>query len=58
MSELKLDGHARFYTREECHIDLGKLANFGGVRLVHAEVRSFEALSALYSAEVLMCEPS
>jgi len=33
-----LPGHvAGFYTREECHIDLGKLANFGGVRLVHAE---------------------
>lgn len=33
-----LPGHvAGLYTREECHIDLGKLANFAGARLVHAE---------------------
>lgn len=28
---------AGYYTREECHIDLGKLCSFAGVRLIHAE---------------------
>jgi selenide,water dikinase len=28
---------AGFYTREESHIDLGRLCSFAGVRLVHAE---------------------
>ena len=27
-----------YYTKEECHIDLIKLCNFGNVRFIHAEV--------------------
>lgn len=33
-----LPGHvAGFYTREECHIDLGRMAVFARARLIHAE---------------------
>ena len=28
---------AGYYTREECHIDLGRLCSFSGVRLIHTE---------------------
>ena len=33
-----LPGHiAGHYTKEECHIDLGRLSGWAGVRMVHAE---------------------
>lgn len=33
---------AGYYTREECHIDLGKLCSFAGVRLLHVEASGLD----------------
>ena len=35
---------AGYYTFEECHIDLAKLAGFAGVRLIHAEAIGIDRL--------------
>ena len=38
---------AGFYTHEEAHIDLGKLCQFGSVRLIHSEVNNIDIYTKL-----------
>lgn len=41
-----LPGHvAGLYTKEECHIDLGRLCSWAGVRMIHAEAHGIDTKS-------------